>query len=243
MDVQKLLQSGLVWRAEENTSSLIEGANSNDSLFAPFEKGTVHEWFHSYEDHFNHPPFSIAGSILGALQEVQEQAKKKFIIHIGKEVWPTAYFLRDCFPSSGSLSRDLLFINVRSLKARLWAIETALASPQVRAVISFCSGLTFPMTQRFLLAAKRGDTLGFIFRDQKELALKSAAHTRWHLSPVCSSSESPRWSLKLMHTKSSHPSKNNWVLELCNEKKVSLNIFSELVNQSDPERVAYQRTA
>lgn len=250
LTLNDLLQKRIIWPAREGLKSNAS-QDSLEEFLTPLMNGTVHELFYSFKDALSFPPTSIPLSILTAIDTHTGHKEKNtkqgsLIIWIGKEVWPTPFFLRDCFSSEDTKKnsfQNFLFINVRNFKERYWAIETALSSLHVKAVISYCPKLSFPLSQRLLLASKRGNTFGFLFRDEKELKVKSAAYTRWLVSPLPSQSDWARWSLSLLHTKGCYPDKNHWFVELENEKKVSFNLLPQLVRQPDSENIAYRHSA
>ena len=166
------------------------------------------------------------------------------ILWIGKNCWPTPHLLAQASHSGVNLLSRSLFIDPPDTKTKLWAIDAALRSSGVLGVIAQCSRLSTTMSRRFALAAAHGGTIGFIVRPEKELALPSAAMSRWRVraTPNCLSSDilapflsHPRWEVALLKCKGSFilPATLpvRWFVEVCNE--ISLSFPAELVSGSN----------
>lgn len=250
--VESIFKNGLVWLAEgseadvatlpplstsvKNTAQF--GLDAIDAQFplGGLPTGAVHEWVSS-RDIF---PCSIlallAGNVLRKSLSLVPRGMsaawsgtsaageaKKFVVWIGRDIWPTPYLLEQTMyitmqEGARSVSKSLLphclFIDPPHDKLKLWAIELALRSPAVAAVIADCKKLSFPISRKFSLAARAGNALGLLIRDQKAFNAPSAAASRWLIEPHVSASPSPCMQLKLIKCKGAQPKITSWVVEL-----------------------------
>jgi hypothetical protein len=94
-----------------------------------------------------------------------------------------------------------LFINPSSESDRLWAIDLCARSPAVAAVVADGSGITLAQSRRLQLAAEAGASLMLLARPAHELAIPSAAATRWRIEHVASRTARPRWNISLVRCK------------------------------------------
>ena len=167
------------------------------------------------------------------------------IVWIGKSCWPSPFLLEKLnrhvaknSPAASSLERqdkDLLasclFTDPPDKKLKLWAIETALRSKGVAAVVAGCETLRFTLSRRFTLAAETGGTLGLFIRPPRDRSTASAALTRWQIRPAPSPGTFPRFELEIFKCKGRQPSVNSWVIEANDGQGISLHIPSDVVNR------------
>lgn len=225
------------------TSSIPFGIKEFDDALAHHGLLTkaIHEIFSS------DIPLSLV-SFLAAQSTFQ---KAGYLFWIGKECWPTPHFIRQFISSAheDEFFEKCLFIDPPSEKLKLWAFEAALRSSAVSFVFTKFKGLSFSLTRRFALAAKKGRALGIIARPIAEQKTPSAAATRWYISSA-KGIDSPRFKLQLLKQKGGMASEYSWICELrqCelmqNGAKVSFGIPSELVSRFDQEEaLLLKRTA
>lgn len=231
-NLKSLLDNGLIWFADHKTeeqaqkiehifnvkpiSSKTQSAKLSCSFdlpsidnalpFSGLQFGSIHEFFSTNK----FPPCSLLTFL--ANNSLKKSKNKKFIIWIGKEIWPTAFALRDFL-------ENCIFIDPPNEKLLLWSLETALSSPAVASVITKTKNLKFSTTRRLNLAAQRGATLGLIVRDKPTNSF-SAAATRWSIKPIISASAHPRFELKLLKCKASFSAKNSWQIEIQFEPEI-----------------------
>jgi hypothetical protein len=103
----------------------------------------------------------------------------------------TVWIGRRCFPyprvlirgrgADDRLLQRSIFVAPRDAAGRLWAIDLALRSPAVGAVIADGSGLTMAATRRIQLTAQAHRTPAFLVRPPAEVEQLSAARTRWRV--------------------------------------------------------------
>jgi len=196
--------------------------------------GYTHEWFSSPYENTLQPSGSLLTLIAGkALQIADEQS---FIIWIGRNCWPAPYLLKKTLPKNSL--QNCIFIDPPDSKLLFWSIETALRSSAVLAVIACCENISFPLSKRFSLAAKKGSSLGLFIRKEKELHVQSASCSKWLLKPALSPSLSPRWDLELVKLKGSRSKQTRWTIEYYHELKdeqISVHIPSDVVSKPGSE--------
>jgi hypothetical protein len=245
-----LLRNRTVWSAEVEN-------------FSPFEKGGLafghtHEWFGTI------PPLSLFSTLIrnGVTTDETKKLQEKYIIWIGKSMWPSPYVLvrSSYFPErcpGKDLSREenahflftnSLFIHPTNEKELLWTVEAALRSPVVAAVVAemktsllFRNGLS--ISRRLALAAREGRTLGLFYfsrnlSEERESiqSIPTCAATRWIFSPASESSSPqdflPQWNLTLLKAKGKQPATYEWRVAYGNNEALPLSLSSSLVDQS-----------
>ena len=246
-DINSLLQDKILWNAEIRTNEFARknGAEVSDGPQTFFSEGLSHEFFFDYSDNLvSHPPASLIFSYLKdtCIEAWSAQGARRLVICIGRDVWPSPYFLRDCFRET-SFFENFLFLNPANEKQQLKALETALRSESVVAVVTNCKKLSFSFTQKILLLAKNSRARSFIFRNRKEMKMKSSAYSRWMITPVVSNSELPCWKMALLSSKGSQATQKEWIMELSDEKALPLCLLPELVDKSDTEKATYLHCA
>jgi len=228
--------------------------------------GSIHEWFP--REQLNFPPLPphtiltfLAGEVANALhkeeahtQQWNEKKKRttpllsKYLIWIGKDVWPSAFLLhhvmRSITPSwQHTLLPRCIFLAPSSDQEKFWAITTALSSIATAVVIASPPSLSFAQSVRCARASMKGGSLGLFVRTQKELATPSAATTRWEIHTVPSPSLSPRWQLELRHAKGPQPRRSSWIVEASYGEKISLHLPQKLVDAPRSEERVYQQNS
>jgi len=160
---------------------------------------------------------------------------RKITVWIGRDNWPTPYALPD------DLRAHAYFLNPQSEKQYLWALDAALRSPAVRAVITHHERLPFTLSQRFALTARSSGVIGIFTRPARLLGTPSAAPFRWQVSPVVHVPESRSWQVTLLKAKQSLPQNNTWIVNY-EDETFSLRISPALVNRSSEEFIAAHDT-
>ncbi len=127
------------------------------------------------------------------------------VIWIGSAVWPYGASL------PAAVIGDSVMVQTQSMADRVWAIDLALRSKAVTAVIADGSGLTLPATRRLQLAAEAGRALALLARPSHEMKQRSAAAYRWLVRHGRSAGEGgeggqfsrdrPCWSVELLRGK------------------------------------------
>lgn len=113
---------------------------------------------------------------------------------------------------------QVIFIDVRNQKQVLWAIEEALTSEGLAAVIGEVKEIDFTASRRLQLAVEKSRTTGFLLRDRPRNLNANACAARWRIRPLPSiaADDLPgvgftRWSVELLRVKNGQP--GNWEME------------------------------
>lgn len=133
----------------------------------------------------------------------QAHAPSGSLIWIGRAGWPCPAVIPDLLPRS-------IWIDPPDTASRLWAIDLALRSKGVAAVIADGCGLDMGSSRRLQLAAEAGRTIGLLARPASELSVLSAATTRWRVSPAPTNGKHPRWTVELLRCKGVRPTTDAW---------------------------------
>ncbi len=223
------MASHALWRAEESSLDALE----QGELSTYFPLGTLHEFYAStLNNSFTvHVPTALPLAVLRTSLSATK-SKKRIIVFIGRECYPSPFYLRDCFASP---FEDFIFIDAKTSKEKQWAVETALSSKSVAGIFASLDRLTFSSSRRLTLLAKKNGPLCFLFRDIGSSCISSASYARWKLEGMESVHGQTAWQLELLHTKGAKPLKTTWRVGLTHGEKVSLYTFPELVDQSDSD--------
>ena len=89
-----------------------------------------------------------------------------------------------------------------------WAVLAALALAAVAAEID---DVDLTQTRRLQLAAELGGTIALLLRPPGELALPSAARTRWRIESRPGADDAARWRVELARVQGGAP--RNWTIE------------------------------
>jgi len=145
-----------------------------------------------------------------------DEGSGKAVVWIGRRCWPNPHAMIRA--RERTLLQRSLLVDPPDGAGRLWAIDLALRSPAVAAVIADGSGLDMPQSRRLQLAAEAGAALALIARPSAERHQLSAATTRWLVqpAPVAAPLRNPRWTVELLRCKGMQPDLNvprSWTLE------------------------------
>ena len=125
------------------------------------------------------------------------------VVWVGRRVHPYAV-AADVGRGRGATAGIL--VDPPDAASRLWAIDLALRSPGVSAVIADGSGLDMAASRRLQLAAEAGlgaggGGIGLVARPAHESKHISAAATRWVVRPAPSEGRAARWSIELFRAR------------------------------------------
>ncbi|MEO1130858.1 MAG: hypothetical protein AAFX05_14285 [Planctomycetota bacterium] len=164
------------------------------------ERGCLHEWLGVQDDGRWRPPLAILAHLAG--QASDDDASGRAIAWIGRRCWiaPRA-LIRD--RDDRSLLHHSLFIDPPGTGERLWAIDLALRSAGVCAVIADARGLPMSASRRLQLASQEGGMLALLTRPASEVRAASAARTRWMVH--WEKAEAPGWRIELLRRKGVRP--------------------------------------
>jgi protein ImuA len=112
---------------------------------------------------------------------------------------------------------QIIFINTRSEKEVIWAVEEALKSNALTSVVGQIRELEFTESRRLQLAIEQSGVGCFLLR-YRPRNLTTASSTRWHIKPLSSNFDDtlpgvgyPRWQVNLVKVRSGKP--GNWTIE------------------------------
>ncbi|MBM4108875.1 MAG: hypothetical protein FJ255_08715 [Phycisphaerae bacterium] len=171
--------------------------------------GAVHEWFGFGEGSADEPVLRRGGWItpVSLLTHLARRAcgvvsarrgEALAVAFIGRRSWPTPWAMaagaRTGFPAI--VDRSLL-IDPADVDQRVWAIDVALRSRAIGAVVADGSGLDLSATRRLQLAAEAGGTPALVVRPPWEVPVLSSSWSRWLVGPASTGWSRPRWRVTL----------------------------------------------
>lgn len=194
------------WRPEESGSA----AKKVEAAVGSLHRRRLHEWLGVEEVQDSDAPQSQAWTpVVAVLMDAATQAWRDgggLVVWIGRAVWPYAVSLPP------PVAADSVLIHPAP-QERLWAIDLALRSQAVTAVVADGSGLSLRATRRLQLAAEAGRALALLARPGHEASQRSAAAYRWIVRTVPREMSSiqpqqrkqehhrPRWEVQLLRGK------------------------------------------
>lgn len=196
------------------TSQAIKfGTKELDEIFpyGAFSCGAIHECC------CERPPIGLLSLLVGNFVKEQQanKAAPKFILWIGKKIWPTPYILSKtgCLAQHGRY-QNCLFIDPPNNASTLWAINFALQSPTVGAVVAFQDKLSLQLSRKLSLSARKGGAICFLLRPEHIKTGLFSSRSRWLIAPSPSPSQHPRFQLELTQCKGFQPKQRSWIIEL-----------------------------
>ncbi|RIK62532.1 MAG: hypothetical protein DCC65_17370, partial [Planctomycetota bacterium] len=156
-----------------------------------------------------------------AWQALDRDAACPWVVWIGARCHPYPRALVRGRPPDRRLLERSLFVAPRDAAERLWAIDLALRSAAVAAVVADGGALDRAATQRVQLLAKNRSKVVFAARPPWERTRLSAAQTRWHVRAAPprigkkAGGVAPGWSVELLRCKGVRPAQDHraWLLE------------------------------
>jgi len=188
----------------------VSGLGSMEAAFPDkvFPVSAVHEFIsHTHEDATATNGFmaAIAGKLL------QETGVSVWISTRGN-IFPPA------LTAFGIDPERVIFVELRSDKQALWAMEEALKCTALSAVICELRELTFTQSRRLQLAVEQSHVTGFIHRYKPRSENTVACTTRWYIRPSPTAVDDditgvgfPCWHVELQKVKNGKP--GQWQLQ------------------------------
>ena len=184
------------------------GSIKNAFPYASFPVGAIHEFVFSEAEEFA----ATSGFVGGILASLMQNGGASVWISYSKNVFPPA------LQSFGIAPDKIIFIQLKKEKEILWAMEEALKSTGVSAVIGEMRELSFTSSRRLQLAVEQSHVTGFIFRRNPRNLNTTACITRWKITPSPSELTDnmpgvgfPRWNVELLKIRNGKPCK--WHIE------------------------------
>ncbi len=176
----------------------------------PLRAGAVHEWLGGEGSRAWSPPLCILIDL--ARRAATPSATHEgagLIAWIGRPCQPHVLALigRDSGRLDDGLLRRSIFVDAPDAASRLWAIDAALRSPSVAAVVADGRSLDMAATRRLQLAAESSGCVALLARPLSELKVLSAACTRWVVRPdeIDTGTRHPGWNVELVRSKGLPP--------------------------------------
>jgi protein ImuA len=105
-----------------------------------------------------------------------------------------------------------LFVDVKTAKNALWAMEEALKCNAIAAVVCETTELSFDESRRLQLAAEQGQVTGFVHRHKPKALNAVTCVSRWRITSALSSSADempglgfPKWNVELLKVRNGQP--------------------------------------
>ena len=167
--------------------------------------GSIHEWYGLADaaGPWTPPLCLLAHLALQASLRAKAAGRPGQVVWIGRRVWPYLWVLGTNGPGMAEDFRGRcgFFVDPANAAGRLWALDLALRSGAVAAVVADGSGLNMAAARRLQLAAEAGGALGLLARPPNERGQLSAAATRWLVRTRPSETANPRWAVQLLRCK------------------------------------------
>ena len=218
--------------------------------------GVIHEW--TLENALSRckpsywvPPVLICATLIRNALEYHHQHEllpslnDKLIVFIGRRCWPSAEVLNQVFYSlqeelNWHWRSHILFIDPPTASACFQTILETLKNPNVAAVCAEMPYTSMTASRRLQLAAKEGQSIGFLARAPHRSAENSAAYSRWKLTTVPSEAQTPSWQLERVRCRE-NPEPILCHLTWCfdeTRKTYSLRLSSPVVNRHSTPQTA-----
>ncbi|MFA9476948.1 ImuA family protein [Phycisphaerales bacterium AB-hyl4] len=185
-----------------SASQVVTGWTAVDAaLGGGLVAGVVHEWFGGEpagpgQAADEAPPLTVLMHL--ARQAMGGGPRGGWCVWVGRGCWPHPHGLVD---EQAAVLERCLWVDPPTAAFRVWAIDLAARCAGVAVVVADGSGLDMAATRRLQLAAEAGGTLVLLARPAKERVKRSAASTRWAVTPAVSDTNTPRWELALWRCK------------------------------------------
>lgn len=169
-----------------------------------FPRGVIHELISTSSEQ--------AGCTSGFLSVVLS----KLMQQGGSCLWISTVPRRSIFPPAlkafGVDPERVIFLDAKTPKETLWAVEEALKCSAVPAVVGELSELSFNDSRRLQLAAEQSQVSGFIHRFRPKSENAVACVSRWKITPLPSELPNakpgpgfPRWNIDLLKVRNGTP--------------------------------------
>lgn len=164
--------------------------------------GAVHEWcggvMAGVRSDVWLPPLCVLAGIAGA-------TRAGLVVWVGERCWPHASLLArgEGRSESATLLGRSIFVDPPDNARRLWAMDTALRSSSVAAIVGDARGFDIACTRRLQLAAESGGAIALLARPLSEARALSSAATRRTVVPIAADEAGarPRWRIELLRSK------------------------------------------
>ncbi|WP_158829133.1 ImuA family protein [Mucilaginibacter lacusdianchii] len=211
--IKRLQQDILQWQGIHRPAddSLIQtGLGDLEQAFpgAVFPTGAIHEFLNMKPEH----AAACGGFLAGLLSKLMQEGSPGLWISRSRQLFPPA------LARFGLRPEQIVFLDVRTEKEALWAMEEALKCEGAAAVVAEVSELDFAQSRRLQLAVERSRVTGFVLRHDPTALSATACAARWRITPLLSQPEPgmpgfgyPSWRVELLKVRNGNP--GIWELE------------------------------
>jgi len=176
----------------------------DETLCGGLRAGQIHEWLVGAVGTLWLPPLHLLIHLVRQAIQDANRSSRQSVIWIGKSCWPYGRSLVQ--REDRKLLDHSILVDPPDDASRLWAIDLALHSSAVAAVIADGSRLDMAASRRLQLAAETGRALALLARPLREQDMLSASATRWRGETAASCADNPRWIVSLLRRKGVRPS-------------------------------------
>jgi len=173
-----------------------------------FPRGVIHEFLSTAPEH----AAASSGFICGLLHALMENSKVCLWISTSRTLFPPA------LKAFGVAPDRIIFVDLKSEKDVLWAVEEALKCEGLAAVIAEIKEVNFSQSRRLQLAVEQSKVTGFLLRTAPSSLKTTACAARWKITPLASETEEglpglgyPRWEVELLKVR--HGAPGSWKME------------------------------
>jgi protein ImuA len=188
----------------EDTARLAFGLGPIASAFPnqALPTGCIHEFIGGKSMDNHAPTTAFISGLLSTL-----------MVNNGAAIWISQS--RNVFPPAlrayGLQPDHFIFLNIKSEKDALWAMEESLKCGALTAVIAEIKNIDFTQSRRLQLAVEESKVTGFLLRDIQKLNT-TASVTRWRITSASSEAIDglpgigfPRWKVELLRVRNGKP--------------------------------------
>lgn len=204
------------------------GLNALNQAFPnnTFPLGAVHELISDTAEQ----AAATTGFVSGIVSHLMHRGGACLWLTTSRFVFPPA------LSSFGIEPHRVIFVHPRNEKECNWAMEEALKTEGLAAVIASCRNINLTSSRRLQLAVEQSGNTGFLLRHQPADLNPIAAIARWRINPLASETDGhlpgvgfPRWKVELLKIRNGKP--GAWQLEW------TANGFRHIPEQAQPASV------
>ncbi|RFZ84284.1 Error-prone repair protein ImuA [Mucilaginibacter terrenus] len=173
-----------------------------------FPTGTIHEMLCATSEQ----AAATTGLLSGMLGSLMQQTGTCLWISTDRKLFPPA------MSTFGVAPERLIFIDAKSERDVLWAMEEALKCEGLAAVVAEVREISFALSRRLQLAVESSKVTGFLLRTDLRKLNTTTCVARWQVTPLPSVLDDglpgvghPRWNVELLRVRNGHP--GSWQLE------------------------------
>ena len=203
-----------------------------------FPTGAVHEFLSSAKE----DGAATAGFVGALMGPLMRPGGVCVWVSTGRTVWPAA------LKKFGVEPHRIVFVDLRREKDALYAMEEALKTEGLGAVVGEIRELDLTASRKLQLAVEKSRVTGFLLRHQPRQLGTVAAVSRWRIGTLASEPEegmpgvgAPRWKVDLLRVRNGSP--GSWVVEWVNGKLRWVEPEQMRAAQGISERVVLGRVA